>query len=225
MVGIDRVDACRSWRRSLEPVLAQHCGRIYGCQKADFSVASGDATVLQVHVLRERLCELVIATPFAAAPDPDMNDEPLFHDHAEEPDTEPRCRAICRARARAGQIARRGLIAVIAAGCADALYRPLRGVGWIVVSVPEIRETLVEFRPADCDPSQTIAARNRMSIIRSQAVGGKASQMCRRGFDQARVRCGDSSRRRLTLVSILTRACRTQSGARSRCLPSTNSQS
>lgn len=46
-----------------------------------FSVASGDAPVLQAHFLRERLCELVIARPFAAAPDPDMNGEPLFHEH------------------------------------------------------------------------------------------------------------------------------------------------
>ncbi|MCU9955591.1 hypothetical protein OEJ37_19730 [Burkholderia sp. BKH01] len=72
MVGIDRVDARRSSRRSLKPLLAQHRGRIGGCQKADFSVASGDAIVLQVHFPRERLCGLVIARPFAAAPDPDQ---------------------------------------------------------------------------------------------------------------------------------------------------------
>ncbi|NTX31404.1 hypothetical protein HT746_30545 [Burkholderia pyrrocinia] len=225
--------------------------------------------MLQAHFLRERRCELVIARPFAAAPGPDMNGEPLFReqlrivvsnrserarkrrrpsladlvdapwilspnevglhspiveafqaigaapptaraltgslnlrrtllrtgrfvtvmphsllrfgpdqewikvlsidlpdrpadldctddaDHAAEPDTEPRCRAVRRARTRAGQSARRGLIAVIAVGGADALYRRLRGVGWVVVSVPEIRATRVEFRPADCDPTRS----------------------------------------------------------------------
>ncbi|MDN7879658.1 LysR family transcriptional regulator [Burkholderia aenigmatica] len=45
-----------------------------------FSVASGDAPVLQAHFLRERICELVVARPFAAAPEPDMNGEPLFHE-------------------------------------------------------------------------------------------------------------------------------------------------
>ncbi|MBN3785903.1 LysR family transcriptional regulator [Burkholderia sp. Ac-20353] len=45
-----------------------------------FSVASGDAPVLQTHFLRERICELVIARPFTAAPDPDMSGEPLFHE-------------------------------------------------------------------------------------------------------------------------------------------------
>ncbi|MGU7768797.1 LysR family transcriptional regulator [Burkholderia sp. MR1-5-21] len=45
-----------------------------------FSVASGDAPVLQTHFLRERICELVIARPFAAAPDPDMQGESLFHE-------------------------------------------------------------------------------------------------------------------------------------------------
>lgn len=44
------------------------------------SVASGDAPVLQAHFLRERICELVIARPFTAVPDPDMHGEPLFHE-------------------------------------------------------------------------------------------------------------------------------------------------
>jgi len=45
-----------------------------------FSVMSGDAPVLESHFLRERLCELVIARPFAPAPAPDMEGEPLFHE-------------------------------------------------------------------------------------------------------------------------------------------------
>ncbi|MBP0595942.1 LysR family transcriptional regulator [Paraburkholderia sp. LEh10] len=45
-----------------------------------FSVASGDAPVLESHFLRDRLCELAIARPFAAAPASDMHGEPLFHE-------------------------------------------------------------------------------------------------------------------------------------------------
>lgn len=44
------------------------------------SVTSGDAPVLESHFLRERLCELAVARPFAGVPAADMSGEPLFHE-------------------------------------------------------------------------------------------------------------------------------------------------
>jgi DNA-binding transcriptional LysR family regulator len=48
--------------------------------KLVFHLQVGTIPSLQSHFLRERKCEVVIGRPWAAAPEPDMDIEPLFHE-------------------------------------------------------------------------------------------------------------------------------------------------